>query len=57
MNEKCCILINISLKFVLKGLIDNNPALVKQKAAGRRIGDKSLAETMLTRFTDAYMRH
>ena len=27
-NEKFCILIKISLKFVPKGLIDNNPALV-----------------------------
>ena len=28
MNEKFCILIEISLKFVPKGLIDNIPALV-----------------------------
>ena len=28
LNEKFCILIKISLKFVPKGLIDNNPALV-----------------------------
>ena len=28
MNEKFCILIKISLKFVPKGPIDNNPALV-----------------------------
>ena len=28
MNEKFCILIEISLMFVNKGLIDNNPALV-----------------------------
>ena len=28
LNKKYCILIKISLKFVLKGLIDNNPALV-----------------------------
>ena len=28
MNEKFCILIKISLKFVLKGAINNNPALV-----------------------------
>ena len=28
-NEKCCILITISLKFVLKGPIDNNPALFR----------------------------
>ena len=27
-NEKFCILIEISLKFVPKGLIDNKPALV-----------------------------
>ena len=27
-NEKICILIKISLKFVPKGSIDNNPALV-----------------------------
>ena len=27
-NEKFCILIKISLKFVLKGPTDNNPALV-----------------------------
>ena len=27
-KEKFCILIKISLKFVLNGLIDNNPALV-----------------------------
>ena len=26
-NEKCCILIEIPLKFVPKGAIDNNPAL------------------------------
>ena len=28
MNEKCCILIKSSLKFVPKGVIDNNPVLV-----------------------------
>ena len=27
-NEKCYILIEISLKFISKGLIDNKPALV-----------------------------
>ena len=45
-----CILIKISLKFVPKGPIDNNPALVQ-------IGNKPLSEPMLTRFTDAYMWH
>ena len=44
----------MSLKFVPKGPIDNNPALVQLM---RRIGDKPLAEPMLTRFTDAYKRH
>ena len=28
MNEKSCLFIEVSLKFVLKGPIDNNPALV-----------------------------
>ena len=55
-HERFYIFINISLKFVPKGLIHNNPALV-QIMAWRRIGDKPLAETMLTQFTDAYMRH
>ena len=54
--EKFCILVRISLKIVLKGPIDNNPALV-QITAWRRIGDKPLSEPMLTWFTDAYMRH
>ena len=44
-NEKFCILIKISLKFVPKGLIDNNPALV-EIMAWRRIGDKPLSESM-----------
>ena len=56
MNEKFCILIKISLKFVPEGPIDNNSALV-QIMACRRIGDKLLFEPMLTQFTDAYMRH
>ena len=55
-NEKFCILIKISLKFVPKGPICNNPALV-QIMACRRIGDKPLSEAMLIRFTDTYMRH
>ena len=45
-----------SLKFVPKGPVDNNPALV-QMMAWRQIGDKPLSEPMLTRFTDAYMWH
>ena len=42
-----------SLKFVPKGLIDNNPALV-EIMAWRRIGDKPLSEPMLTWSADAY---
>ena len=55
-DEKFCILIQISLKFVPKGPIDNKRALV-QVMAWRRTGDKPLPEPMLTQFTDAYMRH
>ena len=55
-NEKFCILIRISLKFVPKGPINNKPALV-QIMAWRWIGDKPLSEPMPTRVTDAYMRH
>ena len=55
-NEKFCISINISLKFVPKGQINNNTALV-QIMAWRRIGDKPLSEPMLIQPTDAYMRH
>ena len=50
------ILIQISLKFVPKGPIDNKWAL-DQVMAWRRIGDKPLPEPMLIQFTDAYMRH
>ena len=40
---KKCILIKISLKFVPKGAIDNDPALM-QIMAWHRIGDKPLSE-------------
>ena len=56
MNEKFCILIGISLKFVLKGPFDNKSALV-EVMAWRRTGGKPLPEPMLTQFTDAYMQH
>ena len=56
MNEKYCISLRISLKFVPRGPIDNNPALVQVMAWGLT-GDKPLPEPMLTQFTDAYMRH
>ena len=45
-NENCCILIKFSLKYVRKGPIDNNPALV-QIMAWRRSGDKPLSELMM----------
>ena len=48
-NEQFCFFIKISLKFVPKSPIDNNPALVKIMA-WHRIGDKPLSEPMLTYF-------
>ena len=45
-NENCCILIEFSLKYVRKGPIDNNRALV-QIMAWRRSGDKPLSEPMM----------
>ena len=56
MNEKFCILIQISLKFVPKGPIDNKSALI-QVMAWRRTGDKPLPEPMLNQFTDVYMQY
>ena len=47
-NEKICILIKISLKFVPRGPIDNNPALV-QIMTWHRPGDKPLSEPMIVR--------
>ena len=55
-NENIKISIQISLKFVSGGLIDNTSALV-QVMAWRRAGDKPLPEPIMTQFTDAYMRH
>ena len=56
LNENFRISIQISLKFVPKGPIDNKSALV-QVMAWCRTGDKTLPEPVLTQFTDAYMRH
>ena len=56
LNENGRILIQISLKFVPRSPIDNNPALV-QVMVWRRAGDKPLPEPMMTQFTEAYMRH
>ena len=46
LNENVRISIKISLKFVPKGPINNNPSLV-QTMAWRRPGDKPLSEPML----------
>ena len=56
LNGNDRIQIQISLKFIPRGTIDNKPALF-QVMAWRRIGDKPLPEIMMTQFTDAYMRH
>ena len=55
-NEKFCTLIRISLRFVPKGPIDNESALVLVMA-WRQTGDKPLPELLLTQFTDAYIYH
>ena len=56
LNEKLWTLIEISLKFVSKGPIDNNPALV-QIMACRQIGNKPLSKPILIWIADAYMQH
>ena len=56
LNENIRISIQILLKFVPKGPIDNKQALVEVMAC-RLFGTKPLPEPILTRFTDAYMRH
>ena len=55
-NESVWIPIPISLKFIPKGPIDYKSALV-QVMAWHRTGEKPLPESMLTQFTDAYIRH
>ena len=55
-NESVWIPITISLKFVPKGPIDYNSALV-HVVAWHQTGEKPLPESMLTQFTDAYIRH
>ena len=45
----------MSLKYVRKGPIYNNPALV-QIMAWRRTGDRPLSEPMMAYFGDAYIR-
>ena len=56
LNENDKIPIRISVKFVPRSSIDNNPAQV-QVMAWRRTDDKPLSEPMLTQLTDIYIRH
>ena len=55
-NEILWISIEISLKFVPKGPINNIPAMV-QIMAWCRTGDKPLSEPMVAYVADAYMHH
>ena len=55
LNEDLWISIEMSLKFVPKGPINNIPSLV-QVMAWCRTGDKPLSEPMMIQFNDAYMR-
>ena len=54
MNEIVWISINISLRFVPEGQINNIPSLV-QKMAWRRPGDKPLSEPMMVQVGEAYV--
>ena len=54
-SESVWISITISLKFVPMGPIDYKSALV-QVVAWHQTGEKPLPESMLTQFTDAYIR-
>ena len=56
LNENGRIPTQISLKFIPKSPVDNKPTLV-QVIAWPRTGDKPLPEPMMTKSTDAYMRH
>ena len=54
--ENCCIFINVSLKFVPNGPINNKLVLVRMMA-WHPTGAKPLSETMMAHFTDAYICH
>ena len=55
-SEMLCIFIRLSLKFSLKGLIDNKSAVV-QVMAWHQTGENLIPELIMTQFTDAYMWH
>ena len=54
LHEKCWILIQIYLKYILIGPVNNNPTLV-QIMAWQWTGDEPLSEPMMIQFTDAYI--
>ena len=56
MNEKFCISIQKSLKFVPKGTVDNKSALV-QVMVWCQTDNNPLPEPMFTQLADTYMRH
>ena len=56
LNEYMKILIQISLKFLPKGPINNDSTLV-EVMEWYQIGDKPLPKPLLTQFTDTYMGH
>ena len=53
-SMKTCILIQMSLKSVFKGLTDNNPAVVQIRAS-HQTGEKPLSEPMMAYLGDAYL--
>ena len=55
-DENDRILIQISLKYIPRSPIDNEPALV-QVMAWHQIGDKPLSDPMRTWLTDEYRWH
>ena len=56
LKENLGISFKVSLKFVPAGPINNILALIRIMV-WRRSGDKPLSESMMTKFTDAFMRH
>ena len=56
LNGNIKILIQMSLKFVPKGPIDNKSAMI-QVMAWWQTGDKPLPEAMMNQFTNPYMQH
>ena len=56
LNDIFYLLIEISLKFVTKSLINKKPAL-GQIMDWHETGDKPLSESMMLYFIDTYMHH